>query len=54
MSNKERSELEAEGFEVTELDDEQLEDVAGGALGINRSGCNDSGCNNSSCGTTQK
>lgn len=41
MSEQERNALEAENFEVMELDDDDVEDVTGGNL--NRS-CNESGC----------
>lgn len=42
MNEKEKGKLEQEMFKITELDEDQLEDVAGG--GINLIGCNDSQC----------
>jgi len=48
MSDEERKALEDDSFEVEELDDSQLENVAGGVAGMNQSACNES-----SCGTNQ-
>ena len=45
MSEKDRKALEEDTFEVDELGDEELEDVAGGLQDINESACNGSGCN---------
>lgn len=48
MSDEERNAVEEGKFEVDELDESQLEDVAGGLQQIeptNGSGCNGSQCN---------
>lgn len=45
MSEKDRKALEDDSFEVGELGDEDLEDVAGGMADVNNSACNGSGCN---------
>lgn len=45
MSEEDRKALEEDSFEVDELGDEDLEDVAGGLADTNVSACNGSGCN---------
>jgi len=45
MSEEDRRALEEDSFEIDELGDEELEDVAGGRPDVNGSGCNSSGCN---------
>lgn len=47
MSDEERNAMEEEKFEVEELDENQLEDVAGGTYtgqSVNMSACNESQC----------
>jgi hypothetical protein len=45
MSDEDRKALEEDSFEIGELGDEELEDVAGGLADVNESACNGSGCN---------
>lgn len=59
MADKNVDHKSQEFFEVDELDDKSLEDVAGGVISANdgckNTGCggseNTGGCENSSCGT---
>lgn len=44
MSDEERNALEDSTFEVEELDESKLDDVAGGSTPTNGSGCNGSQC----------
>ena len=49
MSSEERNAIEEGKFEVDELDEGQLEDVAGGITGPVIQPTNGSGCNGSQC-----
>lgn len=44
MSDQELKALEESSFEVEELDESELEEVAGGSVPTNGSGCNGSQC----------